>query len=394
MPDSPTARLSLSHATVAVSDLDAMLDFYCGVLGFAVTNRGPVGDGAEMAFISQDPTEHHQMVFVSGLPRPEHQFVMADHMAFRTGTLDDLRAIGDRLDAAGIEGVIPINHGNAWSLYFNDPEGNGLECFVDSPFHVRAALRRPARPLGRRRHDRGRHPGQDRERRRVPVDVRVAGRVPGPPRRRGGVGDGPGHRRSPGHPAGIEPRAGPGLRREHRSRGGARRRQRAHRGGRRHCSRRAACRVRRRGDRRGRRLVHWRGARRAARRMPRTRHRAAQRRGSAADSVLSTERRSTRRCVPAGGRRPGPVAATDRAGHGRASLRAHRRRQLGDGEDAEPDDEPVPRHTARPRRHPEGALEGGRHPQRHRQPTPARAVRHGPPTADGRAGGEVQGDHP
>ena len=89
-----------------------------------------------MAFISQDPTEHHQMVFVSGLPDTEHQFVMADHMAFRTGTLDDLRAIGDRLDEAGVEGVIPINHGNAWSLYFNDPEGNGLECFVDSPFHV------------------------------------------------------------------------------------------------------------------------------------------------------------------------------------------------------------------------------------------------------------------
>lgn len=135
MSDSP-ARLSLSHATVAVRDLDAMLAFYCGVLGFAVTNRGTVGDGSEMAFISQDPTEHHQMVFVSGLPQPEHQFVMADHMAFRTGTLDDLRAIGDRLAAAGVEGVIPINHGNAWSLYFNDPEGNGLECFVDSPFHV------------------------------------------------------------------------------------------------------------------------------------------------------------------------------------------------------------------------------------------------------------------
>lgn len=135
MPNSSTGRLTLSHVTVAVRDLDAMLDFYCGVLGFAVTNRGEVGEG-EMAFISQDPTEHHQMVFVSGLPQAEHQFVMADHMAFRTGTLDDLRAIGERLDAAGVEGVIPINHGNAWSLYFNDPEGNGLECFVDSPFHV------------------------------------------------------------------------------------------------------------------------------------------------------------------------------------------------------------------------------------------------------------------
>lgn len=135
MSDVPTARLSLSHATVAVRDLDAMLDFYCGVLGFAVTNRGEVGEG-EMAFISQDPTEHHQLVFVSGMPQPDHQFVMADHMAFRTGALDDLRSIGARLDEAGVEGVIPINHGNAWSLYFNDPEGNGLECFVDSPFHV------------------------------------------------------------------------------------------------------------------------------------------------------------------------------------------------------------------------------------------------------------------
>jgi catechol-2,3-dioxygenase len=135
MPDSSTGRLSLSHATVAVRDLDAMLDFYCDVLGFAVTNRGTVGEG-EMAFISQDPTEHHQLVFVSGMPQPDHQFVMADHMAFRTGSLDDLRAIGARLDAAGVDGVIPIDHGNAWSLYFNDPEGNGLECFVDSPFHV------------------------------------------------------------------------------------------------------------------------------------------------------------------------------------------------------------------------------------------------------------------
>lgn len=130
------SRLSLSHATVAVRELDTMLDFYCGVLGFAVTNRGTVVDGAEMAFISQDPTEHHQLVFVSGLPEIEHQFVLADHMAFRTATLDDLRAIGARLHDAGIEGVIPIDHGNAWSLYFNDPEGNGLECFVDSPFHV------------------------------------------------------------------------------------------------------------------------------------------------------------------------------------------------------------------------------------------------------------------
>jgi catechol 2,3-dioxygenase-like lactoylglutathione lyase family enzyme len=128
--------LRLSHTTISVNNLDTMLDFYCDVLGFHVTNRGMVGDDSEMAFVSQDPSEHHQMVFVTGLDGGEHHLVMADHLAFRTGSLDDLRVIGAKLDEAGVEGVIPINHGNAWSLYFNDPEGNGLECFVDSPFHV------------------------------------------------------------------------------------------------------------------------------------------------------------------------------------------------------------------------------------------------------------------
>lgn len=132
----PTPRLSLSHTTVAVQDLDRMLAFYGDVLGFLVTNRGEPGDGSEMAFISQDPGDHHQIVFVSGLPTPDHGFVMADHLAFRTGSLDDLRTIATKLAEAGVDGVIPISHGNAWSLYFNDPEGNGLECFVDSPFHV------------------------------------------------------------------------------------------------------------------------------------------------------------------------------------------------------------------------------------------------------------------
>jgi len=134
--ETPTPRLSLSHTTVAVKDLDRILEFYCNVLGFEVTNRGTPGDGSELAFVSQDPNDHHQIVFVSNLPAGEHSFVMVDHLAFRTGSLDDLRAIGDNLAAAGVEGVIPISHGNAWSLYFTDPEGNGLECFVDSPFHV------------------------------------------------------------------------------------------------------------------------------------------------------------------------------------------------------------------------------------------------------------------
>ncbi|MCP5069215.1 MAG: VOC family protein [bacterium] len=138
MPDNtPAPRLTLGHSTLAARDLDNLCAFYCDVLGFEVTNRGPVGDeGAELAFLSQDPAVHHQIAMVSGIPVPDPAFRMVDHLAFRTGTLDDLRALRAALLAAGIDDVIPITHGNAWSLYFTDPEGNGIECYVDTPFHI------------------------------------------------------------------------------------------------------------------------------------------------------------------------------------------------------------------------------------------------------------------
>jgi catechol-2,3-dioxygenase len=130
-------RLTLGHATLAARDLDRLSSFYCDVLGFHVTNCGPAGDdGAELAFLSQDPTAHHQIAMTSGVAPPDAAFVLVDHMAFRTGTLDDLRAIRSNLVDASVEGIIPICHGNAWSLYFKDCEGNGVECFVDTPFHV------------------------------------------------------------------------------------------------------------------------------------------------------------------------------------------------------------------------------------------------------------------
>lgn len=36
--------LTWSHAVLQVRDLDTMLDYYTKVLGFAVSDRGPLGD--------------------------------------------------------------------------------------------------------------------------------------------------------------------------------------------------------------------------------------------------------------------------------------------------------------------------------------------------------------
>ena len=60
-------KLSWSHSVVLVRDLDAMLDFYTNVLGFEITDRGPLapGDGVpEIVFMSQVETDHHQLAFL------------------------------------------------------------------------------------------------------------------------------------------------------------------------------------------------------------------------------------------------------------------------------------------------------------------------------------------
>lgn len=133
----PTFRLRLGHATIAARDINAMVDFYTGVLGFVVTNRGePVPGMGEMVFISQTSEEHHQIVLVHTPDPAPRNFVLADHLAFHVDSLDQLRELSARLSDAGNTSAIPINHGNAWSVYFTDPEGNGLECYVDTPFHV------------------------------------------------------------------------------------------------------------------------------------------------------------------------------------------------------------------------------------------------------------------
>ena len=133
----PTFRLRLGHATIAARDINAMVDFYTGVLGFVVSNRGePVPGMGEMVFISQTSKEHHQIVLVHTPDPAPRNFVLADHLAFHVDSLDQLRELSARLSDAGNTSAIPINHGNAWSVYFTDPEGNGLECYVDTPFHV------------------------------------------------------------------------------------------------------------------------------------------------------------------------------------------------------------------------------------------------------------------
>ena len=131
-------QLNWSHSVVLVRDLDDMLDFYTNVLGFQITDRGPLGEAGspEIVFMSQVETDHHQLAFMSG-GRDDRPPNSVNHFAFRVGSLDDVKEMKRRLDRdARISNLLPLTHGNAWSVYFRDPEENGLEIFCDTPWHV------------------------------------------------------------------------------------------------------------------------------------------------------------------------------------------------------------------------------------------------------------------
>jgi catechol-2,3-dioxygenase len=141
--------LRWSHSVVYVRDLDEMLDFYTNVLGFEVTDRGKVApaEGApEIVFMSQVETDHHQIAF---LPVRQDQAPSnsVNHFAFRTESLGDVRAMLAKLQTDGRASQInPLSHGNAWSVYFQDPEGNGIEVFCDTPWHVQQPQGKPWDP--------------------------------------------------------------------------------------------------------------------------------------------------------------------------------------------------------------------------------------------------------
>ena len=132
MPELP--KWELSHIGLYVTDMDRMRDFYTGLLGFKVMDSGGLGNGRRLTFLSKDPKDHHQIVLVSGREAGTRSTV--NQITFRVASIKDVRAMHDLAIANKVDGVDPVDHGNAWSVYFMDPEGNRIEFFCDTPWYT------------------------------------------------------------------------------------------------------------------------------------------------------------------------------------------------------------------------------------------------------------------
>lgn len=122
----------VGHVHLRVADLDRALAFYRDVMGFDVTQRY----GAQAAFLSAGGYHHHVGLntwnSVGGIaPPPGHTGLY--HVAF---VYPDRTALAQTLNSvvqAGVKITGAADHGVSEAIYFNDPDGNGIEIYYDRP---------------------------------------------------------------------------------------------------------------------------------------------------------------------------------------------------------------------------------------------------------------------
>lgn len=126
------AGTRIGHVHLKVADLKRALDFYCGVLGFELTQRY----GSQAAFVSAGGYHHHiglnTWQSAGGSPPPAGTTGLF-HLAILYPTRAALADALARLDAAEIELDGASDHGVSEALYLRDPDDNGLELYWDRP---------------------------------------------------------------------------------------------------------------------------------------------------------------------------------------------------------------------------------------------------------------------
>jgi len=122
----------IGHVHLKVADLERALGFYCGVLGFELTQRY----GREAAFVSAGGYHHHIGLNTwesrGGSP-PPHGATGLYHVAILYPSRAELADALQRLLRAGVELDGASDHGVSEALYLRDPDENGVELYWDRP---------------------------------------------------------------------------------------------------------------------------------------------------------------------------------------------------------------------------------------------------------------------
>ena len=129
-----------SHAVLSSYNKDAMVKWYTEALGGEV-----VWDLPFFSILTFDE-EHHRIGVMQLQGEPQEKSPLGlNHLAFAFDNVPELLGHYKMLKAAGNAPLFCTNHGITWSLYFNDPDGNTVEFFVDlmSPAEATEFMTKP-----------------------------------------------------------------------------------------------------------------------------------------------------------------------------------------------------------------------------------------------------------
>ncbi len=122
----------IGHVHLKVADLQRSIDFYHRILGFEVTARM----GQSAAFLSAGGYHHHiglnTWESLGGKPPPAGTTGLY-HLAIVYPTREALSVAVRRVLEAKANFVGAADHGVSEAVYFEDPDGNGVELYWDRP---------------------------------------------------------------------------------------------------------------------------------------------------------------------------------------------------------------------------------------------------------------------
>ena len=121
---------SLGHVVIKVRNQQRAEAFYNGLLGIPIAARFPP---LSMTFFTLG--DHHDFAVAAvgddALDAPANSPGLF-HVAFKIGTrIDELREAKLQLEGAGLK-VEAYDHEVSKSIYFNDPDGNTIELYIDA----------------------------------------------------------------------------------------------------------------------------------------------------------------------------------------------------------------------------------------------------------------------
>ena len=131
--------VELGHTGVWVTDLEVMRDFYEQVVGLTVTDSD---DEFGIVFLSSRPNdEHHEMVLQRGR-RAADDVHLVHQISWRVDSYETLQDCHRRLVEHDVRIQQIVTHGNAFGIYFFDPEGNRNEFYWSTGVDVPQPFRR------------------------------------------------------------------------------------------------------------------------------------------------------------------------------------------------------------------------------------------------------------